>query len=186
MKAGNVVIQNHPGSMSETALDNPALYMTDLDEALFPIPQLVNFSASLVTPQSNASHAKDRAKVKLSVLPNRTGGIANQTLLALQTLIQVIRIARQTGLLDIQIQVQEFDIASAGSLAKRVITDRRQRKPCQKSDLKSGASGRPKSRLPWLQTSRAMIGHCARGYTRWKLPLTTSIPLFSLHVIFIT
>ena len=118
--SGYVVIQNHPGSMSETALDNPALYMTDLDEALFPIPQLVNFSASLVTPHSNASQAKDRLEVKVSVLPNRTGGIASQTLLALDS-IQVIRIARQTGLLDIQIQVQEFDIASAGSLLKRVI-----------------------------------------------------------------
>ena len=29
--------------MSETALDNPALYMTDLDEALFPDPTTREF-----------------------------------------------------------------------------------------------------------------------------------------------
>lgn len=100
----------------------PSLCMADLDEALFPIPQVVNFSA-LISTQSNDT---DLLEITIIVLPNTTKDITNQAHKALES-IPVIQNARDAGLLDIQIKMQKFDLSMSGSMVKRVILDRRSR-----------------------------------------------------------
>lgn len=57
-------------------------------------------------------------------MPDAPSNIADQALLLLDS-IPTIEAARQAGVLDVRIQLQEFEVASAGILAKRVIVDQR-------------------------------------------------------------
>jgi len=107
----------------------PSLCMADLDEALFPIPQVVNFSALLST-QSNDT---DLLEITIIVLPNTTQDITNQAHKALES-IPVIQDAVQAGLLDAHIKVQKFDPKVSGSMVKRVILDRRSRSQIANQD----------------------------------------------------
>ncbi len=123
-QSSKITFKDHSRLKTPSTASEPALYMADLDEALFPIPQLVNFSASLATWEGNGPGTKERLEVNLTVMPGTPGNIANQALSALDS-IPAIQIARQARELDIWIRIQDFDAANAGSLAKRVITDRR-------------------------------------------------------------
>jgi phenylacetate-CoA ligase len=99
---------------------SPALYLADLDEALFGLPGVLNFSASL----DPVDGAKDRLKLRLVVMPGADRDLTEQALFALET-IPAIRAAWQAEALELRIGLQAFDPAAAGSLAKRVITDHR-------------------------------------------------------------
>jgi len=117
--SGQVILGKPAEARRESTRGNLVLYIADLDEALFPIPQLVNFSASLITWEG-----KDRLEIKVITMPDAPSNIADQALLLLDS-IPTIEAARQAGVLDVRIQLQEFEVASAGSLAKRVIVDQR-------------------------------------------------------------
>jgi phenylacetate-CoA ligase len=112
------------GTKASFSAGGPELYMADLDEALFPIPQLVNFSAALVSREGDAAIAKERLEIEVIIMPEAAGNIAHQVLQALDT-IPAIQLARQVKALDIWIRVNEFDPDRAGSLAKRVLVDKR-------------------------------------------------------------
>ena len=103
---------------------NPGLSMADLDEALFALPQVLNFSASLDRRDDLPGGPKDLLEVQLISLPGAVSELANRAIQALET-IPAIQAARQAGALDLHIRLQAFNAAQAGSLAKRRIIDLR-------------------------------------------------------------
>ena len=117
--SGQVILGKPAEARRVSTRGNLVLHIADLDEVLFSIPQLVNFSASLITWEG-----KDRLEIKVITMPDAPSNIADQALLLLDS-IPTIEAARQAGVLDVRIQLQEFEVASAGILAKRVIVDQR-------------------------------------------------------------
>jgi len=114
VKAG-IAIEEH-----DLGAGNPYFFtMADLDEALFPIPQLVNFSASLVN-----SEGRDRLEIEMMVLPESSRAIEDRARQALMT-IPAIRAAVEGKMLQLIFQTRIFDAAASCSLAKRVLVDRR-------------------------------------------------------------
>jgi len=97
----------------------PMISMADLDEALFPLSQVLNFSARLTSQDG-----KDRLEIILNVLPKTKPEIASQALLALES-IAAIQISRQAGFLEVDIATQEFGASRTSGLGKRMILDQR-------------------------------------------------------------
>lgn len=117
--SGSVLINKSASGKPDSLTDELSLSMVDLDEALFLIPPLLNFTASL-TPQEH----EDRLEINAVVMPDAPGDIEKQVLLALDS-ISTIRISQRAQTLKLRIQLQEFDPSAAGSLAKRTIIDQR-------------------------------------------------------------
>jgi phenylacetate-coenzyme A ligase PaaK-like adenylate-forming protein len=115
---GKVVFRNS-ANVNQVSTDGLALYMADLDETLFPIRELLNFSACLIQQDG-----RDCLTLKTIVLPGAAENVEQRVLQRLAT-IPAIRTAQQVAGLELCVQVQAFEIANAGSLAKRVILDRR-------------------------------------------------------------
>lgn len=103
----------------EATADSLFLTIADLDEALFPIPKLLNFSATL-----DERDGKDRLWLKAVVMPDEAAGVEEHVLQTLKS-IPAIRVAEQSGVLSLCVQVQAFHMPTVGSLAKRVILDQR-------------------------------------------------------------
>ncbi|MBN1537924.1 MAG: phenylacetate--CoA ligase family protein [Anaerolineales bacterium] len=109
-------------------IGQPALCMADLDEAIFPIPQVLTFSANIIKQENDTYTSKDQLNISLVVVPDVTmdekENIANRAQKALNA-VSAIQIASQSGMMDICIHIQELEANNAGSMAKRVIVDRR-------------------------------------------------------------
>lgn len=105
--------------LSPLAGEAAKLSLADLDEALFSLPQVVNFSAGLVT-----ARGRDCLEIKLIVMPGEANDLVRPALLALEA-VPAIQAARLAGTLEIRLQEQEFEAAHAGSLAKRMLVDHR-------------------------------------------------------------
>lgn len=114
-----VRIHDPQDSLTSEQESNHVLSMADLDEALFSLIGLVNFSAR-ITGQVR----KERLEIKLTVIPNTNPNIIKQALLALES-IPAIQVARQAKILDVDIHLQDFDATRAGNLAKRILLDQR-------------------------------------------------------------
>lgn len=95
------------------------LAMADLDDALFPLAPILNFSASL-----DGGPQQARLALKAVTLPGADPGWQTQALAAVME-IPALRAACQAGRLEVQVSGQEFSSATAGSLAKRKIVDQR-------------------------------------------------------------
>lgn len=115
---GRIGFRN-PVEATSSSADSLFLAMADLDEVLFPIPKLVNFSATL-----DERDGMDRLLLKAVVMPDELAGVQEHVFQALKSIL-AIRAAEQSGVLELCVQVQVFDITTVGSLAKRVILDQR-------------------------------------------------------------
>ena len=95
------------------------LSMTDLDEALFPLAFLLDFSAALT-----CENGKDRLHIEILAMGaggERTGRLARSALDA----IPVVRAAREKGALFVSIGVRREGQSAPGSMGKRRIIDYR-------------------------------------------------------------
>ena len=95
------------------------LSMTDLDEALFPLAFLLDFSAALT-----CENGKDRLHIEILARGaggERTGRLARSALDA----IPVVRAAREKGALFVSIGVRREGQSAPGSMGKRRIIDYR-------------------------------------------------------------
>lgn len=105
------------------------LTMADLDEALFPLKSLLNFSAT-VTGESG----KDCLHLEVKAAKNVENNLASAIHQALDA-IPVIRLARQANQLDVVLREYVGDMASPPSLVKRTLYDRRALDPSNELDL---------------------------------------------------
>jgi phenylacetate-coenzyme A ligase PaaK-like adenylate-forming protein len=95
------------------------LGMADLDEALFPLEDLLNFSAEL-----KQSKANTELSLTVLAIPEAKPDITERVRLALQT-IPAITAAREENKLSVSIAVEAYNPGRMGSLAKRIIVDHR-------------------------------------------------------------
>ena len=116
---GQVPVHISQGKGADSRPIFPMISMADLDEALFPLSQVLNFSARLTSQDG-----KDRLEIILTVLPKTKPEIASQALLALES-IAAIQISRQAGFLEVDIATQEFGASRTRGLGKRMILDQR-------------------------------------------------------------
>lgn len=121
---GAVSLQAVDDLSAGSASSDYLLFMADLDEALFPIPHFVNFSASLESAQKYSPHGKNRLAITLVALPDAPASLTGKAMQALQE-VEAIRHAQDKGELEVRIRVTEYQASSVGSLAKRVIIDKR-------------------------------------------------------------
>ncbi|MFM8321530.1 MAG: DVU_1553 family AMP-dependent CoA ligase, partial [Chloroflexota bacterium] len=114
-----------PGEAWGAAAARPAgsgaarLGIEDLDEALFALPGVLNFSAVLSGDRRQA-----RLELALELLPGAPGDWPAQAAAALEEL-PALQAARRAGRLALQVTGQSYPGPLAGSLAKRKIVDRR-------------------------------------------------------------
>jgi len=100
------------------------LTMGDLEEALFPLPGLLTFSALVNGEQQSSKTRLDRLEVTVTGLPGARGDLAAQARARLSAM-PALQSALQHGALEIQVQAEKFDPSKTGSLAKRVLRDLR-------------------------------------------------------------
>lgn len=93
--------------------------MPDLDEALFPVPALIDFQAF-----AENLDGKDFLVVKAVVLPGHQPAISKEIVQRLEG-VAAIRLALEMGILDLKVEIQVSNGTHAISLAKRTIKDRR-------------------------------------------------------------
>ncbi len=93
--------------------------LADLDEALFSIASVVNFTATVSGDWQAAC-----LNLEAVLLPESGNGWISQVEAALDQ-IPAIREARQVGRLEVRISGKTYAPAQAGSLAKRKIIDLR-------------------------------------------------------------
>lgn len=110
---GSGRLESHP---------NPSkiiISMPDLDEALFPVPALIDFQAF-----AENLDGKDFLVVKAVVLPGHQPAISKEIVQRLEG-VAAIRLALEMGILDLKVEIQVSNGTHAISLAKRTIKDRR-------------------------------------------------------------
>jgi phenylacetate-CoA ligase len=100
-------------------LPSAQLGIADLDEMLFPISGLLNFSAEVTQFENNSE-----LRITALTLPETKSGAADQVWTALQS-APAIAAACQANTLEVYTTIEAFDIKRMGSLSKRVIVDRR-------------------------------------------------------------
>lgn len=100
-------------------LPSAQLGMADLDEVLFPINDLLNFSAEVRQSEKNIE-----LHITSLTLPDAKPGIAGQVWAPLQS-VPAIAAASQGNPLQVFTTIEAFNLERIGSLAKRVIMDRR-------------------------------------------------------------
>ena len=93
--------------------------MADLDEVLFAIPQVLNFTATVTSFEG-----VDFLEVKAIVL-NKAGFDLAGSLHQALDLIPGIHFLRETGDLRVDTSIQEFGEVPMGSIGKRAILDKR-------------------------------------------------------------
>lgn len=96
-----------------------SISMADLDEALFPLPAVLNFSAAL-----GREAGREVLRLEFTLLPGAGGGWRAQAQAALEG-IPALGTALRAGRLALQVEGRAYDPAKAGSLAKRQIVDLR-------------------------------------------------------------
>lgn len=119
-----VAFDNPQETDAADGFNPPTLSIVDLDECLFSIPQLVNFSARVTGVSTQKAGAGYGLEVNLLVFPGTENDIIVRAESALLS-IPAIQIARQAGILDFTITFQEFEPRLAGNLSKRMIRDQR-------------------------------------------------------------
>lgn len=97
------------------------LAMADLDEALFPLDDVLNFSARLT-----AGKGRDCLQIEVEAAQGAGSGLASEIRLALDS-IPAIRSAGETGRLEVSLEVQSGRYTGASGPAKRTIADARGR-----------------------------------------------------------
>ena len=101
----------------EVPIGERTLTMADLDEALFAVPGVLNFSATI------ARAGRDTLLLEISAVEGWGGAVAAEVDAALES-IPAIELARQRGQLDVLVTVQPTGYVLSGP-PKRMITDRR-------------------------------------------------------------
>lgn len=99
--------------------DTGYLTLADLDEALFPIAGLLNFSATM-----SSETGKDCLRLDVKVAKNRGTNLAPAIQQALGS-IPALRLARQANQLDWVVIEGEGDTDRLSGMAKRILLDRR-------------------------------------------------------------
>lgn len=99
------------------------LTMADLDDALFPLAPILNFSAIL-----NGDSQRACLNLEAVWLPEAGGGDWPAQAQAAALTIPAVRAACQAGQLEVRVSGQAYSSATAGSLAKRKIIDQRSKR----------------------------------------------------------